>query len=90
MDLIVPSNDLVVWQLGGFLTMIGYFGFMVYALIDMIRSDFREQHMKLIWALMILMLPVIGTFLYLSMSRRTKSRYRKFNPNFSTQSKQTD
>ncbi|MEN2280693.1 PLD nuclease N-terminal domain-containing protein [Algoriphagus sp. SE2] len=90
MDLVTPSNGLLAWQLGGFLVMIGYFGFTIYALIDMIRSDFRDQHMKLIWAWIILMAPVIGTFLYLSMNRRTKRKFRKFNPNFSTHSKLTN
>lgn len=90
MDLVTPPNSIMVWQLGSFLVMTGYFGFTVYAFIDMIRSDFREQHMKLIWTLMILMIPIIGTFLYLSMSRRTKRRYRKFKPDFSTHLKQTN
>ena len=83
MDLIVPSNGLVAWQLGSFLVMVGYLGFTIYALIDMIRSDFRDHHMKLIWTILILMVPMIGTFLYLSMSRRTKQNFRRFNPDFS-------
>lgn len=83
MDLIAPSNELFAWQIGSFLVMAGYFGFTIYALVDMIRSDFREHHMKLIWTMLILMVPVIGTFLYLSMSRRTKQNFRRFNPDFS-------
>ncbi|WP_296698487.1 PLD nuclease N-terminal domain-containing protein [Algoriphagus sp.] len=90
MELVTPSNGLLAWQLGGFLVFVGYFGFTIYALIDMVRSDFRDQHMKLIWALIILMIPVIGTFLYLSMNRRTKRNHRKFNPNFSSHSKQSN
>jgi|GEM_PF-328678 len=84
MDLISPGSGLIYWQVGTLVVMIGYFVFMIYALVDLIRSDFREQHMILIWALMILFIPVIGTFLYLGTSRRTKNNYRKFNPNFST------
>ena len=85
MDLISPGNGLVYWQTATFLVMVGYFSFWVYALIDLIRADFKEQHMQLIWALMILFVPVIGTFLYLSMNRRTKRGFRKFTPTFSSQ-----
>lgn len=84
MDLISPSNGLLSWQWGTLIVMIGYFSFMVYAMVDLIRSDFREQHMKLIWLLLILSVPIIGTFLYLSMNRRTKSQFKRFNPDFSS------
>jgi hypothetical protein len=90
MDLVTPSNNIMAWQLGSFLVMIGYFGFTVYTLIDIILSNFRKQHMKLVWVIMILMIPIIGTFLYLSMSVRTKRKYRKFKPDFSTHLKQTN
>ncbi|WP_192347462.1 PLD nuclease N-terminal domain-containing protein [Algoriphagus sp. Y33] len=84
MDLISPGNGLVYWQVVTFSVMISYFTFMIYALVDMVRSDFKENPMKLIWALIILFIPVIGTFLYLSMNRRSKNNFRKFNPGFST------
>lgn len=84
MDLISPGNGLLYWQVGTLVVMIGYFAFMIYALVDLIRSDFRERHMKLIWTLMILFIPVIGTFIYLNMSRSTKNNYRRFEPNFSS------
>lgn len=87
MDLIVPSNGLWIWQLVTFLVMISYLGFTIYALIDLIRSDFREINMKLIWALLILCTPMIGTFLYLSMNRSTKNNRRKFDPDFSNTSR---
>jgi hypothetical protein len=84
MDLISPGNGFFYWQVATLVAMVGYFVFMIYALVDMIRSDFREHHMKLIWALLILFVPVIGTFLYLNMSRRTKSTFRRFDPGFTT------
>jgi len=66
------------------LVMLVYFGFWLYALIDMIRSDFRDQNQKLIWALFLLCIPVLGTLFYLSMSARIKKgSKRKFNPGFS-------
>lgn len=77
MDLIAPNSFFVFVQLSGLV----YFGFFVYALFDCLRSDFRGSNQKLIWIILILFAPIIGTFLYLSMSRRTKEK-RSFNPNF--------
>ncbi len=77
MDLIAPNNVLLVVQL----TSLVYLGFWVYALIDCVRNEFRGQHQKLIWVILILFAPVIGTFLYLSMGRRTRER-RRFSPDF--------
>ena len=83
MDLIVPSEGLLLWQIGNLIVTVAYFGFTIYALKDLIRSDFRGQHMKLIWAIIILMAPLVGTFLYLGMNNKTKRRSRMFQPNFS-------
>lgn len=82
MDLIVPGNGIILWQLSALL----YLGFWVYALIDMIRSDFKETLMKLIWAILIVFVPIMGTFLYLSMNRRTKRGFRRFDPDFNKNS----
>lgn len=82
MDLIVPENGIILWQLDSIL----YLGFWVYALIDMIRSDFKESHMKLIWAILIVFVPIVGTFLYMRMNRRTKRGFRRFDPDFTKNS----
>ena len=42
--------------------------------------------MKLIWAILIVFVPIIGTFLYLSMNRKTKKGYRRFDPDFTKNS----
>lgn len=84
MDLVSPSSGLIYWQLGGLLASIIYFGFLIYALIDLIKSDFRDNNMKLIWIILILFAQPIGTFLYLGLRRRSKADYKKFNPNFNT------
>jgi len=82
MDLIEPGNGILLWQLAG----LSYLGFWAFALIDMIRSDFKESHMKIIWAILIVFVPIMGTFLYLSMNRRTKKKYGRFNPDFTKNS----
>ena len=77
MDLIAPSSSLIFWQL----PILIYLGFWVYALIDCLRSDFRGTNQQLIWMILILFAPMVGIFLYLSMSKRTKEK-RRFQPDF--------
>lgn len=85
MDLIAPSNGLIFWQLSGVI----YLGFWIYAVIDCLRSDFLGSHQQLIWIILIVFAPMVGIFLYLSMSRRTKEK-RRFQPDFNRFSAQKD
>ncbi|MBC6365451.1 PLDc N-terminal domain-containing protein [Algoriphagus sp. AK58] len=79
MDIVIESKGLIYWQLSGLI----YLGFWAYALIDCVRNEFRGPNQKLIWLILILFAPFIGTFLYLSMSRRTKEK-RRFQPDFNS------
>ncbi|MCS5490754.1 PLD nuclease N-terminal domain-containing protein [Algoriphagus limi] len=82
MDLVTPGNGLLIWQVSGFIIAFGYLAFWFYGLIDLVKSDFRSPHDKLIWLLIILFAQPFGVFIYLSMARGTKEK-RKFQPNFS-------
>ncbi|WP_236017314.1 PLD nuclease N-terminal domain-containing protein [Roseivirga sp. E12] len=42
------------------------------ALIDVIRSEFRGSNDKLIWVLVIILMPVIGSILYYFFGRKQK------------------
>lgn len=77
MDLMTPSSGLIFWQLSGLF----YLGFWAYALFDCVRNEFRGPNQKLIWLILILFAPILGTFLYLSMSGSSKKK-EKFQPNF--------
>ncbi|NRB63214.1 MAG: PLDc N-terminal domain-containing protein [Saprospiraceae bacterium] len=44
-----------------------------FSLLDIIRSDFTGQHDKLIWLLVIILIPFIGTILYLTIGRAQKN-----------------
>ena len=44
----------------------------IWALIDVLRSNFRDNG-KIIWILVILFVPVIGSILYLLIGRKQKS-----------------
>jgi hypothetical protein len=57
---------------------------LIYALLDLVRTEFRDQHSKLFWVLIILIAP-FGCFLYLANVKRNKKR--RFNPDFSKISK---
>lgn len=83
MDLITPGYGLLIWQLSGLVLL----GFWIYALFDCLKKDFRVPNQKLIWVILIVFVPVIGTFLYLSMSR-SAVRKNSFNPDFQSKLKQ--
>jgi hypothetical protein len=46
----------------------------VFALIDIIRSDFRDSNTKLIWVIIVIFVPVLGSILYFLMGRNQKER----------------
>ena len=41
------------------------FVLMVYALIDIVRSDFKDTTHKLLWILIVVLAPLIGSIVYL-------------------------
>lgn len=41
-------------------------------LIDIIRSDFKDQSTKLLWAVIVLVAPFLGCLLYFVMGRQQK------------------
>lgn len=44
----------------------------LWALIDLVKSEFTDKNMKLIWALIIIFIPLIGSIIYLVMGRKQK------------------
>ena len=44
----------------------------LFALVDVIRSDFRGQHDKLIWVVVIVFMNLIGAILYFIMGRNQR------------------
>ncbi|WP_100628511.1 PLD nuclease N-terminal domain-containing protein [Algoriphagus formosus] len=83
MDLITPGQGLWIWQAGGAFLLFGYAAFWLYAMIDLIKSDFRAHNEKLMWLLILLFTTPFGVFLYLALSKNHKEK-RKFKPNFSS------
>jgi uncharacterized membrane protein YeiB len=44
----------------------------IYAFVDLIKSRFANRHNKLIWAIIILLVPFFGAILYLVIGKRYK------------------
>jgi hypothetical protein len=47
----------------------------IYCLVDIIRSEFKDPNMKIIWIVIILFAQVIGAIVYLAMGRSTKTTF---------------
>jgi len=41
----------------------------IVAIVDIVRSQFKEQNDKLVWLVLVLFLPLIGSFLYFYIGR---------------------
>ena len=69
MDVMIENTDvyLLTWQL----LMLFSIGLWVYCLIDILKNRF-EQNDKLIWLLVVLLLPFIGTLLYFFIGKSKK------------------
>jgi hypothetical protein len=48
------------------------FALMLYCLIDIIRSDFKDSATKLLWALLVILFSPLGSLLYLLLGRKQK------------------
>jgi hypothetical protein len=44
----------------------------IWALVDIIQSRFREESTKIIWCLLVIFLPFIGTILYYVIGREQR------------------
>lgn len=50
-----------------------YLILMIYSIVDVIRSEFKDPSMKLIWIIVIVFPQLIGTLVYLIIGKSTKS-----------------
>ena len=67
MDLISPSIGLLFWMIFSIAIVI----LPLIALIDLLRSRFANND-KLIWIIVVLFLPCIGSILYFTIGRKQK------------------
>jgi hypothetical protein len=50
-----------------------YFILWIYCLVDILRSEFKDPNMKIIWIVILLFAQGIGPLVYLVMGKSTKS-----------------
>ena len=66
---------LFIHRLGGaffLLMLLAYMILWIYCMIDVIRSDFKDTNMKLIWVVILLLAQVFGPISYLILGHGTK------------------
>ncbi|QHS54634.1 PLDc_N domain-containing protein [Mucilaginibacter sp. 14171R-50] len=51
---------------------LSYLGLITFSLIDAVRSTFKDSVTKLMWVLVILFFPFLGSILYLTIGRGQK------------------
>jgi hypothetical protein len=51
---------------------VAYFGFVLFCLMDVLKATFKDPVQKLVWVLIILFFPLLGSFIYLYMGRKNK------------------
>ncbi len=56
--LLIPLVTIVLW---------------IYCLADVLKSTFREESDKIVWVLVIILVPLIGSILYLVIGRNRKA-----------------
>lgn len=72
-------TTLFIQNLGGgslaffLLCMFAYFVLWVYCLIDVIRSNFKDSNMKLIWVIILLFAHGLGPIAYLVLGKGSKT-----------------
>ncbi len=45
----------------------------IWALVDILKSEFKDANNKIIWLVVVLVLPMIGAIIYLAVGRKQKA-----------------
>jgi hypothetical protein len=51
---------------------LSYFALIAFCLIDILRSEFKDSTAKLVWVLVVLLAPFLGSILYLVIGRNSR------------------
>jgi len=54
------------------LLVIAYFGLIIFCLLDAVKATFKDSATKIVWVLLILFAPFLGSILYLVIGRNSK------------------
>jgi hypothetical protein len=69
MELLLPKMGLLFWTLLMVIALVLF----LYAIIDIVRSDFKDSSSKVVWILIVLFAPLIGSVIYLIMGKNQKN-----------------
>jgi len=53
--------------------MMAMVGLWIFAIIDVVRSEFKGENDRLIWLLLVILLPFLGTILYFTIGKDQKT-----------------
>lgn len=71
-ELLSINNNLVTWQTLLFMVCTVSVILWLWALQDILRSDFKTDIDKLVWVIVVAVLPIVGAVLYLLIGRKQK------------------
>lgn len=54
------------------LVVLSYFALIIFCLLDAVRSTFKDSVTKIVWVLVILFAPFLGSILYLVIGRNSR------------------
>ena len=54
------------------LLVVAYFGLIIFCLLDAVKATFKDSATKIVWVLVILFAPFLGSVLYLLIGRNSK------------------
>ncbi len=54
-----------------------------WALVDIVKSRFKDPFMRIIWLIIVLFIPILGPIFYFQLRRNLKSKEKRvFQPHF--------
>jgi hypothetical protein len=74
MELVVPENGLIIWSL----ILAAIFIFWIVALINILRNDFKGPNEKLIWIVVVIFVPFLGSVLYFAIGRNNRIKHNQY------------
>jgi hypothetical protein len=74
MQLLTPEFGLLTWSL----FLLGLIFMWVIALADILRHEFQGSNEKLIWVLVVIFMPFLGSLLYFIIGRQNRIKHNQY------------
>ena len=63
----------VLFSLFGMLIGMAFFLFWVICIVDIVKGEFKGPNDKVVWLLLVIFMPLLGTILYIGIGRKQKN-----------------